>query len=211
MSLSSLLASLGGHGGAGAAALYVARHTPLGSLVESVVDNLGREGATPPPGAIVHCSLWGAEHSGVHVGGGHIVNLEGTGLVRRVDRAKFVRHTNALTVYVACAGGSPLGSEAIAARARAVLGQRRAYDILRENCHCFTAACITGQPTSDARFFHLLEAVIGAHMNGGAPITWRAWPPSRPSRPGGSPTIAASGNRGVRAGRPPWPRWVAWA
>jgi hypothetical protein len=75
---------------------YKDEHSPIGSLKKSIIDNVIRDKVTPIEGSIVHCSLFGAEHTGVYVGNNQIVELLGTGEVRIASPEIFKSGTNAL-------------------------------------------------------------------------------------------------------------------
>lgn len=161
--------------GSAAAATSIARHTPVGSLAESLIDNVFRDTVAPVEGSIVHCSLFGVEHSGVYVGDGEIIHLLGTGSVVRTDADVFVDSTNAITIYVACIGDTPIGSKEVAKRAKWNSPDARNYNVLFDNCHQFTAGCITGNFENGTNFFWLLESLIAEKLAEGNSITWRAW------------------------------------
>lgn len=133
------------------------------------------DGVSPLPGSILHCPLWGVEHSGVYLGGQRIVDLSGRGDIREIDPAVFVRKCRTPTIYVACAGGVPLHSPLIARRAQRAVGTKRRYRLLSDNCHRFTASCVTGDPDVDCCRFHALEDVVGEVLNDGAPVDWLVW------------------------------------
>jgi hypothetical protein len=154
---------------------YIAKHTPTGSLTESLIDNVFRENVTPVPGSILHCSLYGVEHTGIYLGSHSIIELQGTGEIRRTTPKGFISGTNAITIYVACDGTSPLGSDIISDRAQSMAGKNRRYNILLNNCHQFTSGCISGDFENFNKTFFLLEELIKGKLNSGKEINWRAW------------------------------------
>jgi hypothetical protein len=151
----------------------VYRH--IGSPIKGFVDKVFRDQVQPVPGSILHCSLKGAEHTGVYVGDGQIVELLGSGLVRRGRPSNFIEGTNAVTIYVACHDTKPLGSAEIAERAKSQVGNFRDYKLFFDNCHQFTCGCITSQFENSNNFFYMVESVIREQMNFGREFTWRAW------------------------------------
>ena len=153
----------------------VVEHTPIGSLAESFVDNVIRDKVTPVVGSVVHCSLYGVEHTGIYIGNGVIVELLGSGLIRETTPEGFMQGTNAISVYVACDGDQPLGASRIALRAVDMIGRQRQYNVLMDNCHQFSAGCISGDFSNANNFFWMLEDEISQKMNNGSPITWRVW------------------------------------
>ncbi|MEJ1937707.1 lecithin retinol acyltransferase family protein, partial [Nostoc sp. NIES-2111] len=149
------------------------------SAVESVIDNYVRDTVTPKSGSILHCSLYGAEHSGIYIGNGEIVELQGklsqnSGAIHITNRNGFIAGTNALTVYVACYGdgSEPIGLGEVAQRARASVGQTRNYHLFRNNCHIFTSGCITGNFSNNDSFFINIQNTIRATYGN---FNWRAW------------------------------------
>lgn len=154
---------------------YVTKHTPTGSLTESLIDNVFRENVTPVPGAILHCSLYGVEHTGIYLGSHSIIELQRTGEIRITTPKGFISGTNAITIYVACNGTSPLGSDIISDRAQSMAGKSRRYNVLLNNCHQFTSGCISGDFESFNKTFFLLEELIKGKLNSGKEINWRAW------------------------------------
>lgn len=149
------------------------------SAAESIVDNYVRDTVSPKPGSILHCSLYTAEHSGIYIGNGEIVELSGklsrnSGDIHITNKSGFTAGTNALTVYVACYGdgSEPIGLEAVAQRARALVGQTRNYHLFNNNCHMFTSGCITGNFNNDDNFFIDLQNTIREIYDD---FNWRAW------------------------------------
>ena len=109
----------------------VSEHTPGGSLQKSFVDNVFRHKVTPIKGSILHCSLFGAEHTGVYIGNNQIVELLGTGEIRIATPAMFTEGTNAISIYVACNDKEPLGGKNISQRANSKASTRRDYHLLK--------------------------------------------------------------------------------
>ncbi|MEL7037775.1 MAG: lecithin retinol acyltransferase family protein [Cyanobacteria bacterium J06592_8] len=149
------------------------------SAVESVVDNYVRDTTRPVPGSILFCSLYGAEHSGIYVGNGDIVELRGklsrdSGCICRTGKSGFIQGTNALTVYVACFGNSsdPIGSDEVAQRASESVGKTRKYHLFQDNCHMFSSYCITGNLNNGDNLFTKLQNRIRREYGS---FTWRAW------------------------------------
>lgn len=161
--------------GANKISSYIYEHTPTGSLVKSLVDNVLKDKVTPIEGSILHCSLFGAEHTGVYIGNNQIVELLGSGEIRVASPSMFIDGTNAISIYVACNEKTPLGGEHIAERARGMVGKRRGYNLILDNCHQFTAGCITGDFENSDNFFLLVQNTIERNINRGESIEWRVW------------------------------------
>ena len=125
------------------------------------------------PGAIVHCNLFVAvEHTGIYIGNGQIVELTGEGEIRITDFYGFTEGTGAENVYAACDGDRLLYSESIKNRALSYVNSSRNYNLLVNNCHKFTAQCVTGNQCNTTTLFTFLEAEIMKHF-GVFPLQWR--------------------------------------
>lgn len=125
------------------------------------------------PGAIVHCDLYVlVEHTGIYIGNGQIVELTGEGQIRITDFYGFTEGTGAENVYAACDGDKLLYSESIKNRALSYVNSSRNYNLLVNNCHKFTAQCVTGNQCNTTTLFSLLEAEIMKHF-GVFPLQWR--------------------------------------
>lgn len=148
---------------------------PITSITRSLKGNFIEDTVIPIKGSILHCSLFGAEHTGVYIGDGKIVELLGTGKIRVTDRTGFTKGTNALSIYVACNGTVPLGSTHIAGRAKRKVNLRRNYKLLSDNCHQFTAGCITDIFENDYNQYFSLQSLIRIKMNSNKEIKWRVW------------------------------------
>ncbi|MEW5666169.1 lecithin retinol acyltransferase family protein [Pseudomonas putida] len=117
-------------------------------FISSFIDNVLATTVTPVPGSVVYCGLAfnALEHSGIYIGGGKIVHLEGSGKITAVSRAKFLERLDgynvAITVYVSCSDGKAVGSKAVAERAKALIGKTVDYRLLQNNCHRFSSNCL---------------------------------------------------------------------
>jgi hypothetical protein len=104
----------------------------------------------PVKGSVVYCRILGgvAEHSGVYVGKGRIVHLNGNGFVERVSAEKFTQRLDGLSfssdIYVSSRFDKAVGSKQVAKRAVEMIGDYREYNVLCENCHQFVSGCLTG-------------------------------------------------------------------
>ena len=150
-------------------------HTPSGSLMKSFVDNVIKDKVIPTEGSILHCSLFGVEHTGIYIGNNQIVELLGTGEIRLSTPEMFIDGTNAISIYIACDGTLPLGNKDISQRAKDMVKSRRDYNLLTDNCHQFTIGCITGDFENSDNYFMLLEHTLKKRLNNGFTIEWRVW------------------------------------
>lgn len=133
---------------------------PAANLATSFVDNVFRDAVLPVPGSIVYCDLvFGyAEHSGVYVGDGDIVQLSATGCIEVVSAGEFISGKTAVSIYASCQGGEPVGRKAVAKRALSLAGTRRDYNVLLDNCHQFSAGCLTGNFENSCNFLWMLKS-----------------------------------------------------
>jgi hypothetical protein len=126
----------------------------------------------PKRGAIVYRKLGPAEHSGIFIADQKIVQLSGTGNIEFVDYRRFCGTNPFNQIYVACDDdGQVLHSEAIAARAERTVGQYRNYNLVLDNCHQFSAGCVTGDFENSDNFFVFLERSIEEQF--GVTLEWR--------------------------------------
>jgi len=150
----------------------------VGNVLESFVDNVFRDMVEPKIGSIVYCelALGQAEHSGVYVGDHQIVHLDGSGFIEIVSPNKFMNRlggwNTAISIYVSCHDSYAVGSETIAKRAKEKVGSIRDYSLLLDNCHQFTAGCITGNFENSDNFLWMLKDTAKSKMSAN---TWRVW------------------------------------
>ena len=134
-------------------------------LTDAICDEVGCC-TKPIPGSVIRCKIAGGitYHSGIYIGNNRIVELEGEGHIRTVSTYEFLSHPGPRTGFssqVACDdAGNPLGSERVASRARAKIGDRVEYNLVTENCHKFTTGCLTGDFENDITLFTELEEII---------------------------------------------------
>lgn len=154
----------------------IIRHTPVGSFLESTIDNIVRDKVNPKRGSILHCSMYGVEHTGIYIGSNQIVDLDGNGNISKKDPKRFINGTNAISIYVACDDTSVLYSNSIADAAEKSIGDKRKYDLLADNCHRFAGYCITKDYDSEklVETFSGLEKIIKNHFSP-KKFTWRVW------------------------------------
>lgn len=102
------------------------------------------------PGCIVACdlALGLMDHTGIYIGRNRIIELNGDGRVRKVSIEEFMSASGVRTgayLYVACKNGAPIANRETSARARQSLESRKEYCVIGNNCHKFSAYCLTGK------------------------------------------------------------------
>lgn len=150
----------------------------LAGAQSEIVGSFFNKKVAPEPGCIVICKIAGglAEHSGVYVGDGLVVELNGNGYIQKVSMDEFLHdgltRTGAL-IYVACdSSNKVLHDSTIATRANERVGHARDYNLIMDNCHQFTAGCITGDFDNVDNFFVFLAHSIKHKMNDGKQLRW---------------------------------------
>jgi hypothetical protein len=150
----------------------------LGDVAESFVDNVVRDRVTPSLGSVVYCGLLNnmVEHSGIYVSHDCIVHLDGGGRVEAITPEGFLGRLGglnmAMTIYVSSRNGQAIGDEQVGNRASSMIGKSRSYNVALDNCHQFTAGCLTGNFENANNFLWMLKdcasEVLGSRE-------WRAW------------------------------------
>lgn len=146
-------------------------------LAENITKNYVMDTIDEPRvGSVVYCGIaFGhLEHSGIYVGKRKIVSLSSNGEIVKQDPQEFLGGvTTGDTIYVSCKGKSPVGMKHVGKRARQMVGSRRDYNVLWDNCHQFTSGCLTDDFENADNLLSMLqvtaERVLGADE-------WRAWP-----------------------------------
>lgn len=136
---------------------------------------------SPTRGSVVFCELltW-AEHSGIYIGSDKIIHLNGDGIVEEVNSKEFVARlggANSLLtnkIYVSCRNASVAYSIEVARRAEKMLGSRRNYHMIFDNCHQFTSGCLTGNFENSDNFFWMLKDKIYTTLDAD---NFREWDP----------------------------------
>ena len=131
----------------------------------------------PVPGTPVYCDLAiVAEHTGIYIGDNKIVHLNGNGKIEAVTPQEFVSRLDganpAETIYFAVANGKAVGNKKIADRAKAMIGKRRQYNVLLDNCHQFTCGCLSGDFENPCNYFTLVQAEIISRFG---IFSWKEW------------------------------------
>lgn len=130
--------------------------------------------STPVEGSILYTDLFGkyAQHSGVYIGQGKIVELSGDGRIQIVSRQQFTSSGTGTCIYVSCRQEYAVGSSKVAQRALDQLGLRRQYNIVMDNCHQFSSGCLSGNFENGDNFLwalkHSTEKILSTN-------NWRIW------------------------------------
>ena len=151
--------------------------SPFLNFVESFVDNVIRDKVSSPAvGSMVYCDLLTAEHSGIYVGKGKIVHLDGDGYIEIISPEHFLERLDglntAISVYVSCCGTEAVGNMQAAQRARDRIGKKLEYNVIFNNCHQFTAGCMTGHFDNGVMLFSSLKSIAEREL---CADTWRVW------------------------------------
>lgn len=156
----------------------------------------------PSPGTPLLVSLaLAVEHSGVYLGGGRVAELQDDGRVVAVSLTDFVNGSpgafpavrTGTRIFAACDAKTrkPIGSiqSLRSAKAAAAGRVRLPYDLVRNNCHRFVAACAQGADWDGRGFGRMaidaaasvgwLERLLAKRLNGGKAIAWCAVARSR--------------------------------
>ncbi len=114
-----------------------------------------------PVGALVVCEIFHLfEHTGIYIGEGQIVELQGTGLVRSVSVKRFMDNRSGEELMVACdSRGQPFASPVAAERASNQIFTYQEYDLIQNNCHRFSGHCYTGLHWPVTSFFDLRQVL----------------------------------------------------
>lgn len=162
------------------AALTVLGHTTRYAafkLAEHVIDNHVKETVDEPAvGSPVYCDLvfGSSEHSGIYIGNGQIIHLNRKGEIETVTAEEFVGGTTAQSIYVPCCGNTPVSDPVCAERAiiyQMGIGQRK-YNVIMDNCHQFSAACLSGDPENSYNVLWMLKSECEEHSGADE---WRVW------------------------------------
>lgn len=152
--------------------------SPLDNFIESFVDNVIRDKVSPCIGSLVYCDLvmGRAEHSGIYIGKDKIVHLNGDGIIEVVYPDEFLNRLDgwntAISIYVSCHDGDAVGSANVAERAERMVGRKRDYNLLLDNCHQFSFGCLSGNFENSCNSFRQLKQESNRHIGADE---WRVW------------------------------------
>jgi hypothetical protein len=140
----------------------------------------GNKFATSPAfGAVVYCELgFGTmDHSGIYVGSSQIIHLEGSGHIRKVGLKGFTAHITTFNpeIWFPCDAdsGHAIGFGFAGERALKMLGERRDYNLILDNCHQFSSGCVTSDFENADNFRWTLKHTVEQEYDGN--VIWRQW------------------------------------
>ena len=154
------------------AAASVATNSACGA-VKSAYKNFDTK-VMPKKGSVLYCDLTGSflEHSDIYVGDNRIVHLNGKGEIEIVSPAAFLSPFALQDIYVSCMGNSAVGSERVANHALSMVGKKRNYNLVMNNCHQFTTGCLTGNFENSSKHLTFLKMQAEKTLN---TDTWSLW------------------------------------
>ncbi|MEJ2676599.1 MAG: hypothetical protein P8011_15675 [Acidihalobacter sp.] len=77
-----------------------------------------------------------------------------------------------MNILVSCRGASAVGSKKTADRAKSAVGKVRDYNFVLDNCHQFSAGCLTGDFDNSCNFLWMLKDETKNELGSD---TWRHW------------------------------------
>lgn len=144
--------------------------------IEKTVDAFLIHSQVPEIGSVVYCNLVVAlEHTGIYVGDGKVVHLKGNGIIEAVSFREFIGRLGGrnFSYSIFCAtdvNGKSIGSKEVAKRALEMIGKKQKYNLLFDNCHCFTTYCLTGTKYPIGSFT-MVEEILRSKFGF---VKWRA-------------------------------------
>ena len=120
-------------------------------------------------GSVVYCDLLEfIEHSGVFLGDNKIAHLNGDGEYEVVSFKTFVERlwgiNPTISIFISYKDGEPVGDKEIYKRAKKKLNKKTTYNLFSNNCHRFTAYCITGDEHNDITTWIELKEVAQQYL-----------------------------------------------
>lgn len=157
--------------------------SPALKIAESFIDNVVRDRISEPAvGSVVYCALAMGylDHSGIYIGENQIVHLDGSGEIEIVTPEAFLNRLGglnlAISITVSCSSGKAVGSEEVAKRAKRQVGRKIQYRLLTNNCHAFTAGCLSGNFDNWSVTMGALKSAAQLHLGA---KEWRVWDQSK--------------------------------
>lgn len=149
----------------------------LTSSLSSFYDDSTFTYKSPAIGSVVYCQLGPVEHSGIFIGNNQIVQLNGRGQIECVSPDKFTDHITTIDpdIYIPCniKTKEPVGYTISSGRAIDKIDKNRNYNLLFDNCHQFSAGCITGDFENPNNFLTWLKDTYEDTVD--ETIIWLRW------------------------------------
>lgn len=114
---------------------------------ETIFDTIFNDNVEPGIGALVYCELFKMEHSGIYLGGNRIAQLNGKGNIEVVSPSSFTDNITTIDrdIFIPVkTDGTPISLYTAAENAKKMIGNKRDYNLILDNCHQFCSGCITG-------------------------------------------------------------------
>ena len=132
--------------------------------IKYFLDSIFRQKVVPLPGSVVYCDLFLAvEHSGIHVAGGEIANIEVVGFaegsVNLTDAQSFTsKSLLGRKIYVSSNSNGAVGRKSVGEFAARRSGERSFYGLVVNNCHQFSTKCVN--TSNDATDTSMLDHAL---------------------------------------------------
>ena len=162
---------------------FISMQSQLGSMVKKKVKNemkaLVADSLKPKVGSVLYCNLmFLVEHTGIYVGRGKVVHLNGDGKIEKVSFKEFIGRVEGANPAIAICcpvdvRNKPIGDKQVAERTLSLVGTHRDYNLLLDNCHKFTYHCLTGKSLTVGTFQAVEDAVKAKYsFSDWEPINW---------------------------------------
>lgn len=181
MFLTILVAYLGsGTAATAATAAVVGGATSIpGRLASETIKSLTSGTISEPArGSVLYSAILTsvAEHSGIYIGDGQIVHLNGDGNIEAVSAMTFLNRlggfATGISLFASCDQNGPVGCNDVAERAISMIGETRNYGLLTDNCHQFSAGCLTGDFENSSNFLWMLKDQASTTLSA---THWASW------------------------------------
>lgn len=143
---------------------------------ENLIDIILKDNIEPAIGALIYCQLFTVEHSGIYLGNGNIAHLNGKGNIEIVSPSLFTNNitTSDKDIFIPVdSDDKPVSNYFAAKNAERAIGQRRDYNLLLDNCHQFSAGCISGEFENENNFLWMTKDIF--NENAYSNVKWQRW------------------------------------
>lgn len=125
---------------------------------------------------LIYGELFTTEHSGIYLGNNQIALLSGKGSIEIVCPSCFTDKITTLdtdTFIPVSKEGYPINCSSAASNARSMIGSNRKYSLLLDNCHQFSASCISGEFENVDNFLWFAKETF--YQEVGRNVKWQRW------------------------------------